>query len=136
MKNKQNKLLQDDTRIRFTEFGFRLHVVREGVRFSPVHSVTVRAGCNWKNSQAESHFPCPPPFCQSQKNAELAPEKVSSVSTISIRQTFLVCTAHALWVLVHGCAAVLNVIKSRKCTVVKMHGYEVVLTGDHRKLKK
>lgn len=54
MKNKQNKLLQDDTKIRFTEFGFRLHVVREGVRFSPVHSVTVRAGCNWKNSQAKS----------------------------------------------------------------------------------
>lgn len=52
MKNKQSKLLQDDTRIQSTEFGFRLQVAGEGVRFSPVHSVTVRAGCKWKNSQA------------------------------------------------------------------------------------
>lgn len=52
MKNKQNKLLQDNTRIQSTEFGFRPQVVGEGVRFSAVHSVTVRAGCNWKNPQA------------------------------------------------------------------------------------
>lgn len=107
----------------------------------------VRAGCSWKNSQAvpfyaeeivmhwhtstQSISSSPPTIFLPQKNTELTPEKVSSASTVSVWQTSLVCTAHALWFSLHSCAAGLDVIKSpkgpwKKCVAISWCEQEII----------